>query len=110
MLYNIGDKVAFFNLDEDFSFVSDINHYLDYDVAFYLITDILDDETIIVQGKSEGRKIPVRLDEYMIHTKESLTETLLSLNNIHRAVCIKIKQLYRKHNNNHGSAFQFSGV
>jgi len=110
MLYNVGDKVAFFNTDEDFSFVSDINHYLDYDVAFYLITDILDDKTIIVQGKSESRKIPVVIDEYMIHTRESLTETLLSLNNLHMAICSKIKQLYRKHNKNHGSAFQFKGV
>ena len=63
---------------------------------------------IVING--QNRRIPVGIDEYLIHTKESLKEHFESTNNAHVAICNKIKQLYRKHNNNHGSAFQFSGV
>ena len=109
-MWNIGDKVAFFSLDEDFNYIADWKRYVEDDVSYYEIIDKLDNDVIIVQNLSQGRKIPVAIDEYLIHTKQSLTEHFQSTNNAHAAICNKIKQLYRKHNNNHGSLFQFKGV
>jgi hypothetical protein len=109
-MWNIGDKVAFFNIDEDFGYVADWKRYIEDDVSYYEIIDKLDDDTIIVQNLSQGRKIPVGIDEYLIHSKQTLKEHFESLNNKHTAICNKIKQLYRKHNNNHGSMFRFQGV
>ena len=109
-MWNIGDKVAFFNVDETWDYVSDWKRYVEDDVSYYEIIDKLNEDTIIVQNLSQGRKIPVVIDEYLIHTKQSLTEHFQSTNKQHAAICLKIKQLYRKHNNNHGSVFQFSGV
>ena len=109
-MWNIGDKVAFFNLDETWDYVSDWKRYVEDDVSYYEIIDKLDENTIIVQNLSQGRHIPVGIDEYLIHTKQSLTEHFQSTNQQYAAICSKIKQLYRKHNNNHGSLFQFKGV
>ena len=114
-MWNIGDKVAFFNVDETWDYVSDWKRYVEDDVSYYEIVDKLFDEnnkldTIIVQNLSQGRHIPVGIDEYLIHTKQSLTEHFQSTNQQYAVICNKIKQLYRKHNNNHGSLFQFKGV
>ena len=109
-MWNIGDKVAFFNVDETWDYVSDWKRYVEDDVSYYEIVDKLDNNVIIVQNLSQGRKIPVGIDEYLIHTKQSLTEHFQSTNQQYAAICNKIKQLYRKHNNNHGSLFQFKGV
>ena len=108
-MWNIGDKVAFFNLDETWDYIADWKRYIEDSVSYYEIID-KDEDIIIVQNQSQGRKIPVRIDEYLIHTKQSLTEHFQSTNQQYAAVCNKIKQLYRKHNNNHGSLFQFKGV
>lgn len=109
-MWKIGDEVTFHSPNEEFDHVTNISGYVN-DIVYYKIIDFMDNNNIIiVQGKAEGRKIPVNVDEYMINTKETLTEHLLSLNNVKLAICNKIKQLYRKHNNEHGSAFQFKGV
>lgn len=110
-MWKIGDKVAFFNIDETWDYVNDWKRYIEHDVSYYEIIEKLDDDVIIVQNSSQGsRKIPVQIDEYLIHTKETLKEHFESLNNKHTAICNKIKQLYRKHNYNHGSVFQFQGI
>ena len=109
-MWNIGDKVAFFNLDETWDYVSDWKRYVEDDVSYYEIINKLDDRVIIVQNLSQGRNIPVDINDYLIHTKQSLTEHFQSTNQQYAAICNKIKQLYRKHNNNHGSLFQFKGV
>jgi hypothetical protein len=109
-MLNIGDKVAFFNLDETWDYVNDWKSYVEDDVSYYEIVEILnDDDTIIVKNLSQDRKIPVDINEYLIHTKQSLTEHFQSTNNKHVAICNKVKQLYRKHNNS-DSSFKFQGV
>ena len=110
-MWKIGDKVAFFNIDETWDYVDDWKRYIEDDVSYYEIIHIVSEgDVIVVQSHSQGRNIPVAIDEYLIHTKETLREHFESLNNKHTAICNKIKQLYRKHNYNHGSVFQFQGI
>lgn len=46
---------------------------------------------------------------WMWITLQQLKELKHSVNGLD-SICKKVVQLYRKHNNNHGSAFQFKGV
>lgn len=113
-MWNIGDKVAFFNVDETWDYVNDWKRYVEDDVTYYKVIDKLLDEnnnlTSIMVINNQGRHIPVDINEYLIHTKQSLTEHFQSTNQQYAVICSKIKQLYRKHNNHHGSLFQFKGV
>jgi len=107
MFHNVGDKVGFFNLHDEFEYVNDIERFID-DSTFYEVLEIFD-EIIIVKSLSLGRDIPIDINEYQIHTKESLRDTIKSKNYKYADICKKIKQLYRKHNNS-DSSFKFQGV
>ena len=50
-MWNIGDKVAFFNLDETWDYVSDWKRYVEDDVSYYEIIDKLDENTITYMMK-----------------------------------------------------------
>ena len=102
-MWKIGDKVAFFNIDETWDYVDDWKRYIEDDVSYYEIIHIVSEgDVIVVQSHSQGRNIPVAIDEYLIHTKESLRNHLKSLlktkeaNGKYAEICNKIKQLYRK--------------
>jgi saccharopine dehydrogenase-like NADP-dependent oxidoreductase len=103
----IGEKVTFFGLEEDFSHVTNVDTFIRnltyYEVVYENIS------MIEVKHHSEDRNIPVITDEYLIFTEESLRAHLKNINNAHAAICTKVRQLYRKHNNS-DSLFKFTGV
>ena len=107
MFYNIGDYVSFHSLSEDFEWVNDIERFID-DTTVYLIHEIIDEDTIGVLNDS-GRLVQVSLGDYQIHTKDTLRNFLVSRNHKHAAICNKVRQLYRKHNESN-SSFKFQGV
>jgi hypothetical protein len=107
-MFKIGDFVSFFSLDEEFEHVSNTEQFIK-DAAYYEIAEIIEGDVLRVHTQGRERLIPVIMDEYMIHTKESLREHLKSKNCSHAAICNKVKQLYRKHNNSN-SSFKFQGV
>lgn len=108
-MFNIGDKVTFFSINEDFDDITMIDLFVK-NRNYYTITKF-DGTEMWVKSKEETREVQVRnvFDEYQVFTPESLTKHLQSLNHKHKAVCLKIKQLYRKHNES-GSHFKFQGV
>lgn len=113
MSYTVGSYVSFFSPDEEFEHLN-LNLMEDFidDCSWYEIiaVDVPNDEFITVRSLSQGNDIPVLLDEYMIHTKESLRNHLTQLLTVTEAnkkyydICKKIKQLYRK------QEFKFQGA
>jgi hypothetical protein len=105
-MLNIGDKVGFFSLDEEFSHVdtNTIEEYLNT-LSWYKIID-MGDAWLDVKSSDESRTVHVDdyNNEYQVFTKEDLRKHLLSLNHSYVAICNKIKQLYRKQD------FQFKGI
>jgi len=111
-MFNVGNFVSFHSINDEFEYVNDIERFID-DTTFYEIVDKLSDENdnldSIVVINNQGMRISVEIDEYQIHTKESLRDTIKSKNYKYADICKKIKQLYRKHNNS-DSSFKFQGV
>jgi hypothetical protein len=104
-MFKVGDKVSFHSIEENFDWVHDVERYLD-DVTEYEIVEIPyeTNDIIKVRSKDGSTIIPVDIDEYQIHTQESLRQLLTLRNHKYAAICNKIKQLYRK------QEFQFQGV
>jgi len=104
-MFKVGDKVSFHSLTENFDWVHDVERYLD-DVTEYEIVEIPyeTNDIIKVRSKDGSNLIPVDIDEYQIHTQESLRQLLKSNKHQYAAICNKIRQLYRK------QEFQFKGV
>jgi len=101
-MFQIGDKVSFHGLEEDFDWVNDVERYLD-DLTMYEIKEIKDDKTIGVLNDS-GNLVYADIDDYQIYTYESLRQLLTSRNHQYAAICNKVRQLYRK------QEFQFKGI
>ena len=101
-MFQVGEFVSFHSLTEDFDWVHDVERYVD-DITWYEIMEVIDNKTIMVLNDSD-RKIPADIDDYQIHTKESLKQLLTSRNHQYAAICSKIRQLYRK------QEFKFQGV
>jgi len=101
-MFQVGDKVSFHGIEENFDWVHDVERYLD-DITEYEIIEVIDDKTIVVLNDS-GRKIAADIDDYQIHTKDSLIQLLISRNHKYAAICSKVRQLYRK------QEFQFKGI
>jgi len=101
-MFQVGNFVSFHSLHDEFDYVNDVERFID-DTSFYEVLEILDD-IIMVKSLSMGRDIPVDINEYQIHTKESLRDHIKSKNHKYAAICNKIKQLYRK------QEFKFQGV
>ena len=105
-MFNIGDKLGFFSLNEEFNHV-DTNAIEEYIARLSWYT-LLDKGDNWLEVKGEGTSRIIHIDnfpnEYQVFTKESLKQHLLSLNHPHVAICNKIKQLYRK------QEFQFQGI
>ena len=103
-MFNVGDKVSFFSLNEEFNEITNINWFVE-NRNYYTITKF-DGTEMWVKSKEEAREIQVInvFDEYQVFTPESLTKHLQSLNHAHVAVCNKIKQLYSR------QQFQFKGI
>ena len=101
-MFQVGDKVSFHGIEENFDWVHDVERYLD-DITEYEIIEVIDDKTIVVLNDS-GRKIAADIDDYQIHTKDSLKQLLISRNHKYAAICSKVRQLYRK------QEFQFKGI
>jgi hypothetical protein len=107
-MFNIGEEIAFFSLDEEFPLVEfkDIDEFVK-ECTWYTVEDMSDD-WLEVKSSSGLRTIHVDNfdNEYSIYTKTQLKEYLISLksNDKYSAICNKIKQLYRK------QQFQFQGV
>ena len=106
-MFNLGDRISFHGFEETFEWVNDVERYLD-DVTTYEIKEILDDNTIAILNDS-GRLIQANVNEFQIHTRESLRNLLTSNKHKYAAICNKVRQLYRKHNNS-DSSFKFQGV
>lgn len=106
-MFNVGNFISFHSLHDEFEYVNDIERFID-DTSFYEVLEILDD-IVMVKSLSMGRNIPVDINEYQIHTKESLRDTIKSKNYKYADICKKVKQLYRKHNESN-SSFKFQGV
>lgn len=106
-MWNISNFVSFHSINDEFEYVNDIERFID-DITFYEIVDKLSDENnnldSIVIINNQGMRISVEINEYQIHTKESLRDLLKSKNHQYAAICNKIKQLYRK------QEFKFQGV
>ncbi len=107
-MFKIGNFVSFFSLDENFDYVNDIERFID-DSTYYEIAEIIEGDVLRVHTQTRDRLIPVIMNEYMIHTKESLREHFKSRNRSNAAICNKVIQLYRKHNHS-DSSFKFQGV
>jgi len=101
-MFQVGNFVSFHGIHDEFEYVNDIERFID-DTSFYEVLEILDD-ILIVKSLSMGRDIPVDINEYQIHTKESLRQLLKSNKHQYAAICNKIRQLYRK------QEFQFKGI
>lgn len=105
MSYTVGSYVSFFSPDEEFVHLNlDLMEDFIDDCTWYEVVgiDVPNDDFITVRSRSEGRDIPVVVDEYLIHTKESLRNHLTTMlktkqaNGKYADICDKIKQLYRK--------------
>lgn len=108
-MFNIGDNVSFFSLNEDFDDITNIDWFVE-NRNYYILKEF-DGTNMVVNSSRESRDLKVEnvFNEYQVFTPESLKQHLQSLNHKHKAVCLKIKQLYRKHNES-GSSFKFQGV
>ncbi len=106
-MFNVGNFVCFHGLNETFEWVNDVERYID-DKEFYEIVEVITENTIVVLNDSQ-RKIVIDIADYQLHTKESLRQHLTSNSHKYAAICNKVKQLYRKHNNS-DSSFKFQGV
>ena len=104
MSYQIGDKVSFWSLDQNFEHITikEIPKFLKEGVQWYKVKDIGTNGFITVNGEGGSRDIPVMVSEYQIHTEESLTKFLNLLHAQQEAdkqyadICKKIRQLYNK--------------
>lgn len=105
MSYNVGSFVSFFSLNEEFEHLNlDLMEDFIEDCTWYEVVgiDVPNDDFITVRSRSEGRDIPVVVDEYLIYTKESLRNHLTTMlktkqaNGKYADICNKIRQLYRK--------------
>jgi len=107
-MFNIGEEVAFFSLNEEFPLVEfkDIDNFVK-ECTWYVIED-MGDNWLSVKSSSGTRTIHVDNfdNEYSVYTRTQLKEQLVSLksNDKYTAICTKIKQLYRK------QEFKFQGV
>lgn len=103
-MFNVGDKVSFFSLNEEFNEITNINWYVE-ERTYYTITKI-DGTTMYVKAKDETKELKVEnvFNEYQVFTADTLKAHLKSLNHAHVAVCNKIKQLYSR------QQFQFKGI
>jgi len=101
-MFQVGDKVSFHGINEDFDWVHDVERYLD-DITEYEIMEVINNNTIAVLNSS-GNLIKAGINEYQIHTKESLRQLLMSNNHKYAAICSKVRQLYHKQD------FQFKGI
>lgn len=110
MNYNVGDFVSFFSLNEEFEHLNKnrIDSFVE-DCGWYEVKEFFGDSVIKVSNPRTDEDILADVKDYQIFTKQQLKEHLNGLNNKHVAICNKIKQLYRKHNNS-GSNFKFQGV
>ena len=111
-MFNIGQFVTFFSINEDFDHINlnkDIEPWID-SLGWYEVKD-LGDTWLDVKNQTSDRITHVNsvYDEYQVFTKEGLRQHLKTLNHKHKAVCNKIIQLYRKHNESN-SSFKFKGV
>ena len=101
-MFQVGEFVSFHSITEDFDWVHDVERYVD-DITWYKIMEVIDNKTIMVLNDS-GRAIHADIDDYQIHTKDSLKQLLISRNHKYAAICSKVRQLYRK------QEFKFQGV
>jgi hypothetical protein len=101
-MFQIGDLVSFHGINEEFEWVHDVERYLD-DVTTYKVKEIIDKNHIKVFNDL-SRVIEVDLNEYQVHTKETLKQLLTSKNHKYAHICNKVRQLYRK------QEFKFQGV
>ena len=108
MKYNIGDKVSFFSVNEEFNHIKldQIDEWVK-GLSWYEVKDVGDD-WLDVQNVHSDRVNHVSqvYDEYQVYNKEDLIQHLKTLltNSGHAAIINKIRQLYRK------QEFKFQGV
>lgn len=103
-MFNVGDKVSFFSLNEEFNEITNIEWFVE-NRNYYLLKEF-DGTNMVVKSSEESRDLKVDnvFNEYQVFTAKTLREHLKSLNHTHVAVCNKIKQLYNKQH------FQFKGI
>jgi len=107
-MFNIGEEIAFFSLDEEFPLVEfkDIDEFVK-ECTWYTVEDKGDDW---LEVKSPSGLRTIHIDnfdnEYLIYTKTQLKDHLLGIKSTSKYgdICAKIKQLYRK------QEFKFQGV
>jgi hypothetical protein len=103
--------------DRDLYIVDSITaggNVLTYSHAMYYSEDEEGNELELDEPESSGENIvwdPSSSPDWTWVTLAQLKELKdLATNNGRDNICRKVIQLYRKHNHNHGSAFQFQGV
>ena len=107
-MFNIGENISFFSLDEEFDRVQfrDIDLFID-NLSWYIVED-MGDNWLEVKSPSGLRTIHIDNfdNEYLIYTKTQLKDHLLGIKSTSKYgdICAKIKQLYRK------QEFKFQGV
>ena len=103
-MFNIGEEIAFFSLDEEFDRVQfrDIDLFID-NLSWYIVEDMGDD-WLEVKSPSGLRTIHVDNfdNEYSIYTKTQLKEYLISLksNDKYSAIVIKLNSYIVNNNFN----------
>jgi hypothetical protein len=107
-MFNIGEEVSFFSLDEEFLLVEfkDIDNFVKK-CTWYTVED-MGDTWLDVLSSSGRRTIHIENfdNEYLIFTKTQLKDHLLGIKSTNKYgdICAKIKQLYRK------QEFKFQGA
>ena len=116
-MFNIGDAVIFFEDERELE--RQLNRWkttekIFKECAVYYLLDYDENHVVINHNKDatidSESNITVNRENYLICNKETIDAELLSINNPRYAVCKKIKELYHKHNRNHGDVFKFQGI
>ena len=77
---------------------------------YYKVKELTENFAVVINlTQNSKHTIDVELDQYQFLTKEEFEAELRGTVDIKLAICNKIKQLYRKHNNS-DTTFKFQGV
>lgn len=116
-MLKVGDIVTIWDNDTNWEYEREIRSHMSIDdfikdVNYYEIM-LINGEFATVRNITINRDnthtFDVKIDEYLFFTKEDFEAELKGTVDIKLAICNKIKQLYRKHNNS-DTTFKFQGV
>ena len=103
-MFKKGNFVAFFSTEDNFENLNLnlIEDFIDGCSWYEVLDNVGLNEDWITVKSNQGKEFPILIDEYQIHTKESLRNYLNLLlkqneaNKQYADICKKIKQLYNK--------------